>query len=141
MKRVLLFLVIIAVVAGGILGYFYYDNANRDFTDWMSKPELTRYLSKFEVAKGAEPDPWQKSHWITAAEGRWHDGIAQYRVRTELAPAQWEGFWFFDQDQELFGKTIKYYGDEGFALAYWNCFKLPDGTKRYQSVWHKSSGK
>lgn len=138
MKRVLLALAIMAAVAGGILGYLYYDSANRDFTPWMSKAELATYLNKFEVQKGEVPNAWQKSHWITAAQGRWHDGIAEYRVRAGLAPAEWEGYWFFDQNQELFGKTIKYYGDEGFTLAYSCSFRMPDGTRQYQSVWHKS---
>ena len=139
MKRFLPALAIVLVVASGILGYLYYDSANRDFTDWMTQQELVMFLKKFEPAKQGAPDPWQKSHWITAAEGRWHNGIAEYRARVELVTAEWEGHWFFDEDQDQFGKTIKSYGDQGFTLVHYQSFKLPDGTLRYQSVWHKSS--
>jgi hypothetical protein len=139
MKRFLLYLAILVIVAGGVFGYLYYSDANRDYTEWMDNSELTTYIKKFEVKPGATPDPWQRSHWITAAQGRWRKGIAEYRVRVELSPPQWEGFWFFDQDQQLFSKTLKYYGDEGFTLAYVYSFKLPDGTLRYQSVWHKTT--
>ena len=138
MKRLFLPLALIAVVAGGIIGWFCYDNANRDFTPWMSKADLASYLKKFEVAKDHAPDPWQKSHWITAAEGRWRDGTAEYRVRTLLAPPEWQGVWFLDLEQEQFGKAIKQYGDEGYVLVYYHSFKLPDGTMQYQGVWHKT---
>ena len=51
MKRLFLTFALIAVVAGGIIGWFCYDNANRDFTPWMSELELSIYVQKFDVAK------------------------------------------------------------------------------------------
>jgi hypothetical protein len=140
--RIVLMLVTGLAVVVGILGYLRYDDANRDFSPWMSFPELTAYLKKFDPKSPDEPDFWKKGHWITAAEGRWHAGAAQFRIRYGLGPVA-KGFawrWFIDQDQESFGKRLKEFGDDGFVLVCSNSFKRPDGTMRYQAVWHKTGG-
>jgi len=137
--RIFLMLATGVVVIAGLLGYLYYEDANRDFSPWMTVQELTAFLKKFEPARPTEPDFWKKGHWITAAEGRWHGGTAQYRIRYATAPVgkEYVWRWFLDQDQESFGKKLKELGDDGFVLTYHNSFKRPDGTLRYQGVWHK----
>jgi len=126
------------VVAMSIIGYFYNDEINHDFTPWMSVSELNTFIQSFGASHGITPDFWEK-HWITAAEGRWHDGIAQYRIRYDLVPANqkctWR--WFVNEDQASFDKKLDEYGTEGFVLVYHYKFRCPDGVTRYQGVWHK----
>lgn len=140
MKRTFLALIIIAVVAGGILGGVCYFYSNRDFSPWMSETEMNLFLQKFNETKPGE-EPWKSTHWVTAVQGRWSDGIAQYRIRSaaitfpRATPFAWR--YFYKMDQATFSKTIQDLGDQGFALVDYHSFKLPDGTRRYQGVWHK----
>jgi hypothetical protein len=138
MKRLILALVIVVIVAASVLGYLYYDNANRDFTPWMSELELSLYMQKFDTIKPGQPD-WKKTHWLTAAEGRWHDGIAEYRIRYADVPKgiEFTFYWDTNMSQAEFSEKIQAYSKNGFALVYSNSYNLPDGTKRYQGVWHK----
>lgn len=138
MKRTFSIVFVALIVAAGILGYLYYDNANRDFTPWMSVPEMQAYLKKMETPPAGEPEYW-KTHWITAAEGRWHGGTAQYRLRHAATPKDREyvWYWFIDQDQDSFGAKLKEYSANGIALVYNNSYQRPDGTTRYQGVWQK----
>jgi hypothetical protein len=139
MKRALQFVFLVAMIAGGVFGYRYYD-ANRDFTPWMSEADLAVHLKNFDVMKPAGADPWEKTHWITAAEGRWHDGTAQYRIRYADAPkeTQFVWSWFINMDQGSFSEKIQDYSKNGFKLVYHNVYRLPDGTPRYQGVWQKT---
>jgi hypothetical protein len=140
MKSFIIATLVIVALAAGVGGYYYYDNANRDFTPWMSEPELSSYLKKFDSIKPAGAIPWENSHWLTAAEGRWHDGIEEYRIRYDTPPAGTVFVWryYINMDQETFSKHIQELGGEGFVLVYHDSFKLPDGTRRYQAVWHKT---
>ena len=144
MKRVLITLAIIVVVAGGILGCLYYYNANRDFTEWMTERDLGIYLKQFDSIKPAGSVPWEKTHWITAAEGHWRNGAAEYRIRYADGPKDtpfiW--YWFINMDQVTFSGKIQDYGKDGLKLVYSNSYRQPDGTRRYQGVWQKTgSGK
>jgi len=140
-KRIFRMLALVVVAAAGILGYFHYDSINRDFTPWMSPTEVSVFFKSFEPVRTGEPDYWKKGHWVTAVEGRWGDGVPQYRFRYGPVPVQpgheWTWFWFLDMDQETFGKKLKEYAETGFTLVWYNSFKRPDGTRRYQGVWHK----
>ena len=138
MKRIIIALTIAIIVLASAQSYFTYVSANRDFTPWMSELELSLYVQKFDDTKPGQPD-WKKSHWITAAEGRWYDGVAEYRIRTAEAPkgVEFAWFWFVDMDQAAFSKNIQDYSEKSYGLVYSNSYKLPDGTTRYQGVWHK----
>jgi hypothetical protein len=120
-----------------LLGYRCYVK-NRGFTPWMSLSELNAFMKTFDSKHPGEPNYWDQGHWITAVEGRWHRGIPQYRIRYGDAPGNgYWWYWYINQDKAGFNKKIHDYADDGFILAYWNKLRWPDGTWRYQAVWHK----
>ncbi|MGB8356919.1 MAG: hypothetical protein WCD79_23685 [Chthoniobacteraceae bacterium] len=137
-SRIAAMIAVTVVVALSIIGYFYNDAINHDFTPWMSVSELGTFVQSFDAVHSSAPTYWEK-HWITAAEGRWHDGIAQYRIRYSLIPAmeKWSWRWFVNEDQASFDAKLQAFGTEGFVLVYHYKFKGPDGVTRYQGVWHK----
>jgi hypothetical protein len=65
--------------------------------------------------------------------------MPQYRIKYGDAPhnqGYW-WYWFINQPEESFNQKILEYGDDGFQLIYSNKYTLPDGSSRYQGVWHK----
>jgi len=98
------------------------------FSDWMSQQELQTHVK-------ASP----RNLWMTALEGRWHEGAVQGRVRWE--PRTSEGgfrwFWCFDHDEASFREKSGQYAKEGFRLIHQQTFTRPDGALRYQGVWHR----
>ncbi len=111
------------------------------FTSWMSRPDLDHFLSQFDtVPPGGHPNYWDKGHWIEAVEGRWHEGTAQYRLRYGPVPRPNKGiwwYWYINQPQGTFTQRTNKLGDDGFVLLDPNSCVWPDGTRRYQGVWHK----
>ncbi len=138
MKRAILAFAVIVAVAAVISGSIYYYEANHDFSDWMSEPELGNYVKQVEAGRQGQAN-WQQGHWFTAVEGHWNDGVAEYRIRYGAAPsgALFSWRYFVNMDHDAFSKRIQELGATGFRLVYVDSFKLPDGTRRYQGVWHK----
>ncbi len=127
------------MLAVGWLGWTYYQ-ANSSFTPWMSRPDLDQFLAQFDTnPPGGHPNYWDDGHWIDAVEGRWHDGIPQYRIRYSAVPngfhAEW--YWYINQDQQSFSTHVHELADKGLVLLDPNSFLRPDDTRRYQGVWHR----
>ncbi len=136
--RVFSFCTILALAAIVILVIWWQKNAG--FTPWMSRPDLDHFLSQFDTTPpGGHPNYWDKGHWINAVEGRWHDGIPQYRIRYGPVPRHRDlwWYWYLNQPQDSFTAHVNQLADEGFVLLDPNFCVWPDGTRRYQGVWHK----
>jgi hypothetical protein len=139
LKRILTFAgILLGFIAIGIGICRLYADAG--FTPWMSHGELDTFLAQFDTnPPGGHPNYWDRGHWINAVEGRWHDGIPQYRIRYGPVPSHkglwW--YWYLNQDQESFSSHVHEMADQGFTLLDPNSFSRPDDTRRYQGVWHK----
>lgn len=131
------------LVALAVWGWKDYQ-ANKGFTPWMTGVELQKFCDAHDTTPpGGHPNFWDKGHWIDAVEGRWHDGVPQYRLRYGDSPKHcylwW--YWYFNQDQESFSRHVHEFADQGFTLLDPNSFRRPDDTRRYQGVWHKTQTK
>ena len=140
MKKVHIFVIVLVLIVVSLLSYRCYSR-NRGFTSWMSLSELNAFMTTFDSKHPGEPSYWDQGHWITAVDGRWHCGIPQYRIRYGDAP-KGQGFrwyWFINQDRGSFNHDIQRYTEDGFILGFYSRLRWPDGTFRYQGVWHKSA--
>ncbi len=98
------------------------------FTDWMTLSQIDQHFIAIK----------DKGLWFTGVEGRWHEGVPQFRFREEpVLTRAHEWFWWFNQDAPSMNKQIHEYSDQGFRLVYFQSFRWPDGTKRYQGIWQK----
>lgn len=106
------------------------------FTSWMSYESLDDY---FNSLNNHDPDSnyFSKGNWLIAVDGRWNGENAEYRVSLAKKPKEAFWWWWVNQTEVLFDKKIKEYQDKGAKLVYTQSFLMPDGTKRYQGVWHK----
>jgi hypothetical protein len=141
MKPLLQGLAILLVVALAAIAWISH-RANKDFTPWMTGAELQKFCDDHDTnPPGGHPNFWDQGHWIDAVEGRWHDGIPEYRVRYSASPKGKGGYlwwyWYFNQDQQSFSSHVHELADQGFTLLDPNSFVRPDDTRRYQGVWHK----
>jgi serine/threonine protein kinase len=101
---------------------------NAPFTDWMNYAQIDQHLKAGK----------DKRLWFTGVEGRGYEGVPQFRLREEPLPTPrhiW--WWWFNQDAQSMNKRIHEYSDQGYRLVYFQSFKWPDGTKRYQGIWQK----
>jgi len=124
------------VIAGSVAWW----QKNAGFTPWMSRPDLDHYLSQFDTTPpGGHPNYWDKGHWINAVEGRWHDNLPQYRIRYGPVPPHkhYAWYWYINQPQDSFTAHVNQMSENGFVLLDPNSCVWPDGTRRYQGVWHK----
>jgi Concanavalin A-like lectin/glucanases superfamily/Bacterial tandem repeat domain 1 len=114
---------------------------NLDFTPWMSNPDLDKFLSQYDtVPPGHHPNYWDKGHWMYGVEGRWADNRLEYRIAYGAHNVHHAGlwwYWYINQPEEMFMRRAATYSKDGFVLAHSNYFTMPDGTRRYQGVWHK----
>ena len=111
-----------------------------DFTPWMTDPELHTFMSQFDSnPPGHHPNYWDKGHWINAVEGRYHDGAIQFRITYGPVPkhkALW-WYWYLGIGKDHFDSLAAEKAAAGFTLLDANSFPMPDGSRRYQGVWHK----
>jgi hypothetical protein len=70
-----------------------------------------------------------------------HGSQVEYRVKIGDLPKNKAHAWFWWRNQQYasFIQKLKEYEKTGFKLAYAQSFLIPDGTSRYQGVWHKGS--
>ena len=107
-------------------------------TGWMTLDEMNAKLNALEQKEDGK-NFWDRGHWITAVDGRWHKGAPEYRLRYSEVPehrAYW-WYWWFNQDQKSFRKHMHELADKGFTLVHYQEFERPTGEIRYQGVWHK----
>ncbi len=111
-----------------------------EFSPWMTLSGLNEYM---EGLSGHEQDAknfFDAGNWLTAVEGRWEDGIPQYRVRYDAIPAARRGvwwMWYINQDKQSFDAHVHRLADEGYALVHLNSYVRPGGGERFQGIWHK----
>jgi hypothetical protein len=114
--------------------------ASSAFTPWMTGPEVNTFLGQYDtVPPGGHPNYWDKGHWINAVEGRWHDGEVQFRITYGPVPKHrylwW--FWYLGINKSYFGNLAAKMAADNYQLLDSNSFTSPDGTERFQGVWHK----
>jgi hypothetical protein len=103
-----------------------------DFSEWMGKDQLSQYFSSLQKEHGDRI-------WVTAVEGRWYRGWAEYRLAYAMKPTGFHcaWYWWYNQPLDRTSSRITQYGDQDFQLVYFQKFERPDGVERYQTVWHK----
>jgi len=108
------------------------------FSGWMNESDLDNYFQILNNDKGYT-NYFDQGKRVNAVEGRWKNSIVQYRVKTGNTPKtnNW-WFWWVNQDLNSFVQKINKYEKDKFQLVYAQSFILPDGTSRYQGVWHKT---
>jgi hypothetical protein len=110
---------------------------DKGFSGWMNDTGLDDYF--FVLNNGDQKTNFfEKGHRITALEGRWHNNQIEYRVAYGDSPAgsaPW--WWWMSQPYESFIKKLETLEKKGAKLVYSQSFLMPDGTARYQGVWHK----
>lgn len=107
------------------------------FSGWMNKSDLDNYFKILNYDK-KHTNYFDQGKRVNAVEGRWENNEVQYRVKTGSTPKtkHW-WFWWLNQDINSFVKKMNKYEKDKFQLVYAQSFILPDGTSRYQGVWHK----
>lgn len=111
-----------------------------EFTPWMPLSGLNEFLEGLSGHEQGAKNFFDRGNWLTAVEGRWEDGIPQYRVSHGPVPAArravwWQ--WFINQDKQSFDGHVHRLADEGFKLVHFNSYVRPGGGERFQGVWHK----
>lgn len=120
-----------------VVGFLYYQK-HAGFTPWMSDMEV--YFFPLGEKDENGKNHWDRRHWLTDIEGRWHNGRMEWRVRAGDAPAKgpYWWYWYYNQDEASFNRHILRLTDEQFTLVSWTSFELPDGSKRYAGIWHRT---
>ena len=107
------------------------DKTSKGFAEWRTVEEVKRRL---------EAHPYRGTGlWIAAVEGRWHNGVPQYRLREESVPkgrAHW-WYWWYNLDEESFSRKRDEYARKGFHLVHHQSYTKPDDSVRHQAVWQK----
>jgi hypothetical protein len=115
-------------------------NPSVESSEWMTLDDLNAWLESLDGDKPEGKNYWDRGHWMTAVEGRWKDGVPQYRVSHSPLPAErraswWQ--WYINQDRQSFDSHVHRLADEGYALVQFNSYERPGGGERFQGVWHK----
>lgn len=111
----------------------------RKFTPWMTYAEMRDFLAPLDAKDADHKNYWDRGHWLTAVEGRWTDGVPQFRLKRGEVPAgkKTAWYWWYNQSPEDFHRHLHELSDQGFTLVHQNKFVWPDGTFRYSGVWHR----
>jgi hypothetical protein len=118
-------------------------SADDGFTEWMASVPFHEFLSEKEMKDENGQNFWDRGHWILAAEGRWHDGQQEYRIRFGDAPKN-KGYlwtWYLNMNQQEFDRHIEALTRDGYTMVQHNSFTRPSGTIMYQAVWHNDNPK
>ncbi|PXA03847.1 hypothetical protein DDZ13_09395 [Coraliomargarita sinensis] len=114
------------------------DDAKGTSTGWLPLAQFNAELARLEKKQNGK-NFWDEGHWVTSVDGRWNNGIAEYRMSYAEVPEN-EGYWWywwFNQEESSFEQRKRYYSDEGFTMVHSQSYLNPEGEKRYQGVWHK----
>jgi len=107
-------------------------------TSWMTLEELNKTLAKLEEKENGK-NFWDRGHWMNTVDGRWENGIPEYKISYSTVPENighsW--YWWFNQSKESFQKNVHKMADEGFTLVYHQSFERPGEDVRYQGIWKK----
>jgi hypothetical protein len=129
MKKLILAGEAVILIVCGFFGYRYYE-ANRGFTPWLAHDQFEVWL-KEKVA--------DRPIYITAVEGRLHDGVSEWRIRTAPGPdhVEWYWYWWYDMDQKFYQARVDDLHKEGFQQIWVQSFVNERGEPDYQSVFLK----
>ncbi len=134
MKRLIIVIAIVLYFSASVIA----DEGK--FTGWMTHIDLDSY---FEVLNNGDTNSnyFEKGHRITAVEGRLNGSQIEYRVKIGDLPKNKAHAWFWWRNQQYaaFIQKMKEYEKAGFKLAHAQSFLMPDGSSRYQGVWHKGN--
>jgi hypothetical protein len=139
MKKLLTALVAIGILALAICSWRYYV-ANRGFTPWMDNQQMDAFMKSLDGDRPGGKNYFDRGHWITAVEGRWHDGKPEHRIRYADTPKDvnhlyW--YWWLNANQQEWAGHVEHYADDGFTLVHYSSYLRPDGRMIYDGVWHK----
>jgi len=107
------------------------------FTPWMTSGQINRHF--MALNQGHTIDFWDRGHWIVAVEGRWTDQGEEFRVVYEEAPRGKNYAWRYrtSQTREEFTLSMAEFKQQNYQLVQSQAYEMPDGTRRYQGVWHR----
>lgn len=113
------------------------DVSAADFTPWLSPLAFKTYIQHRN--RGHESSFWSRGNWIRAVEGRWRDGLREYRfaLGTMARPDEFRWRHRLDLTASSFAEELVRHGSEGFSLRQSQAYRLLDGTSRFQAVWVK----
>lgn len=109
---------------------------------WLSLEELNSLLGELEKKENGK-NFWDEGHWVNSVDGRWENGIPEYKISYSKVPEN-SGYlwhWWFNQDEKSFRKIMHELADKGFRMVYFQSFKRPTEEIKYQGVWHKITPK
>jgi hypothetical protein len=123
-------------------GVYHYEQ-NKYFTAWMTVPELNAYFKGLDAKGEDQKNYWEHGHWIERAEGRWHDGQYQQRMRFGNVPQTggYLWYWWVCAYENEFQDEMAAMQKDGMILVSLQTHLRPDGKIRYASVWHKTKEK
>ncbi|MEM9280727.1 MAG: hypothetical protein AAGA96_02780 [Verrucomicrobiota bacterium] len=112
-------------------------SADTEFTQWMSPLALDTYIR--QLNGGHETSFWKRGHWITSVEGRWNGSSHEFRIVFKPIPdlERWQWQYRANQTGDAFLETHTELAKLGYTLIQSQSFERPDGSPRYQGVWHK----
>lgn len=140
MKNARIILIILFVAIAGFFSWRFYE-ANHDFTPWMDKAQMDVFMKSLDGDKPEGKNYWDRGHWITAVEGRWHNGKPEHRIRYAESPKNVNGllwYWWLNANQGEWERNVEKYADDGFTLEHYSSYMRPDGRMIYDAVWHKT---
>ena len=113
------------------------NSSEEEFTSWMSPLALDTYIRQ----KNGSHDQsfWQRGHWMSAVEGRWQESGHEFRIVFSKMPTNGKWRWQYRANQtlEAFIRSHEELGRQGYTMIQSQAFERPDGTRRYQGVWHQ----
>lgn len=106
-----------------------------EFTAWMTPLALDTYIRHRN--RGYSESFWERGHWITAVEGRWENGIREFRISFDQIPdrSRWQWQYRVNHTAAEFVQASREFSALGYKLVQSQTFREPSGAPRYQGVW------
>lgn len=106
-----------------------------EFTAWMTPLALDTYIRHRN--RGYSESFWERGHWITAVEGRWENGIREFRISFDQIPdrQRWQWQYRVNHTAAEFVQASREFSAQGYQLIQSQSFREPSGDPRYQGVW------
>ena len=107
-------------------------------TEWMEQNEFNALLAQLEKKTDGK-NYWDQGHWVDAVDGQAENGSVQYKITYSTVPTNktYYWYWWFNQTQEDFNTHLQRLTKDGFVLVHYQSFEHPDGSRKFQGVWHK----